>query len=80
MMCARGLLILACCEGLSSADSRYAATKIFQSVIEVVVGSQRERTRIKLTDERMQSLTMIDLMVANFPKEILLEYVMLLQS
>ena len=80
MMCARGLLILACCEGLNSEDSRYAASKIFSSLIRVIVGSQRERTRIRLSNERMQSLRMVDLMVANYPQETLLEYVMHLQS
>lgn len=80
-MCARGLLILMCCDGLEgSSDTRWVAAQVLSSFLEIVKGSNTERRRISLAADHYQRLQHVDLMVANFPKSILLEYVMQLQS
>lgn len=81
VMCARGLLILICCDGLAgSSDTRWVATQVLSSFLEVVKGSATERKRLGLTAEQQLDLKRIDQMVANFPKAMLLEYVMQLQA
>ena len=80
-MCARGLLILMCCDGLEgSSDTRWVAAQVLSSFLEIAKGSNTERRRISLAAEHCLRLQHVDLMVANFPKSILLEYVMQLQS
>ena len=53
-MCARGLLILMCCDGLEgSSDTRWVAAQVLSSFLEIVKGSNTERRRISLAAWRV---------------------------